>query len=1620
MKFDEKTGVYTLNKNATITLDKDVKVSQVRFAGTGHTLTVKSAGSTEYKLTYSYDFGTENSIVTLFDVKTLIVQDADVDITEENAKLVTQKVNTRTTTLAAQRILGSHGLEVSGKSVVTISTPNCSERFMLNDSTMTITGRDAKVVIDNAVSFGTQLTMSDGATLEINNPQATAANIYPTSIENATITVTGASQGNHGLFIFGVKGSVDDNNKTAAGVLKNSVITTNGIVGLYNSASTAPIDAQGTTITAPILRDIYSGSGNDAKLSGATLNVGQIAPAITNGYSTDVPTGDGKKTTKLQLNKVVFAGKTTVAEGAEVVLSGKSFVNAGAELNEKTKGSVTFTNDTDNELIVGGTTNLSGDNVKLASAAKAAPTNESDLNKNLAANVKEVTYSGAKIEGDVVVLHGTTLKLQNEVTIQNGAKVEVGGVINGVVIGKDSAKGTFTDFTGNFTVKAGSVVIDGTTFTGGAYTATSNVTKISGTLTGELTLTASSGSIVFEKFVVASSGKLTLAGNNFSVAEGGSFDLYGDITSAGSSIVVKSNNVKVGSFKAYSGAKIVNTTITGNGNIDLSKAQGPQSVGEDISYDKIYGQLENVTIVDSLNIKNNAVVTILGSFNVNENVVLTIESGSELIINSSVASMIVDGKIIVEQGAKLTVKNAKSVTVSGSIESEGTVVIGDGTNTPNVTVKSNGYILVKEDADDVNKSSITVKGGLTIETDASMEVRSAMDITSIVNKGTITLNGAVLSDNTTISQGADGAVVDIVSVTGAKKLEITDEGLVFAKDKEVLNTSANVLSFTPGDRIVKGLNVAESVTSKTKDGVVTYTNAFLISGAVTAAKEDASADSDYGVDITLTAGKSAKVTETLDLGKKVVLITSGKLSVSGTITATADGSSINATDKSISVSGLIQTKTKINNENTNVNAAKYVAKVSNVEYNYYTTLAKAVEAGAQSITVLGTVTISESMEIPTGTTVTVKDTLTIGSEDSRDVVLTVKDGAVLKERNAVVYGTLVFDNKKNNRLADIDSDVAVIGDVSSKYTNIYTALNQASAGQTVTITKNGPVVLKTSITIKEGVILDVPVSKSLELAKGVTVTVEGTLRTADAVATSENVDFADKASVSEGTAAIQLSGKGVFMVMNDAPTFEKYQISGAYYQMTDDVGAYYYVAPIEVAAGVADKVAEGRIELCGKIVAGDVKFAGTDSQTVDVRGSNVEMTAASITLEKATFVLYASNFTGSIVSGDSVVTAKKVAFIRGTTEFSTDDAFTVEATLSSEEDASLEISKGIVAVYSVIGKVTVADGATLVAPKYIASMDAADYDYVVSEAIVHGNLVVDNDRKLAVGVLTVYGSVTVADATIDGKAAGDLDVGMILIGIGFSDIDKDATGATATITGEVGVAYMAFVREGSSVSEATVKILGEESTEYYVEGSKWITVYHIDGTNMLISGINKAPVQNARFDGKWLDADKQSTTEKYIGEVDKVYADIKYDVYRLQLTADAGIENIAVDGNLLQYYAGNYYTLDVKAGEHTITYTLKNGYSGTAKLTVNGSAAQGMKFTASGTDFVDDDSADNGFVVIKLQLSGVEKSGYVDPTPVTPSEDKDDGLTITDYLLIVLVVLIVIMAVIVAMRLMRS
>ena len=265
------------------------------------------------------------------------------------------------------------------------------------------------------------------------------------------------------------------------------------------------------------------------------------------------------------------------------------------------------------------------------------------------------------------------------------------------------------------------------------------------------------------------------------------------------------------------------------------------------------------------------------------------------------------------------------------------------------------------------------------------------------------------------------------------------------------------------------------------------------------------------------------------------------------------------------------------------------------------------------------------------------------------------------------------------------------------------------------------------------------------------------------------------------------------------------------------------------------------------------------------------------------------------------------------------------------------------------------------------------------------------------------------------KPAGSATAKNVFVGISKKNSIRTypaTSGAAASVSGKVVASGYTVVADGSSVPETLTKDI--DSTAYFIGDKAYVTVYAASASATEI-GIVKATVENAEWTGWYADEKtKTDISDKNVGDAgyEKVYAIVDYSIYNVTVSIGAGIENVAIDGNLLTSYASdsNGYVMNgLKAGTHTVTYSLSNGYSGTATLIVNGEKQSGMTFSVSGktTEY-------------SLQLSGVTASGYTPaPTPA-PSTDDDDGLSITDYLLIVLVILIVIMAVIVAMRLMRS
>ena len=1176
--------------------------------------------------------------------------------------------------------------------------------------------------------------------------------------------------------------------------------------------------------------------------------------------------------------------------------------------------------------------------------------------------------------------------------------------------------------------------------------------------------------IVFGDVTVGAGATVILKGD---VKVQGDFRLYGNVKTGGGVDSVVITVEKEGKFLAYSGATIAdNVYLDGDGEIDISNAMYTMRLGDDIVSNNTYTQSQTVLIIDSLTIKSGYTLTVLGELIIEDGVTLTIEDGAELIVGSArvqgdnasynaiAIGVTVDGSIIVENGGKLTIANAYDVTVNGSIES-------DGTFTVNSDVTVNGSVFIDDSAPEngtPSKIVLAAGNGFTVESTGTLTITGEMAIDTISNKGTIVLDGATMSDAVKIQMAADGATVDIVSVTNtaaeSKELRIEDVGLVFNKnvDPVTKNVNDNAVSIAvPSGCAVEGLTIAEGITSERDGDITKYTNIMYISGSITVNDEliDPEPSSPVSMNVVVAGAGSnnggivVAADKTLEIGENVKFnVSRGTMTVDGTVDATADGAVITS-NGSIDVNGMITAKTKIE---SGINAFHYTTGTGSNKVENYTTLATSLTNGATSIDYLGSVEVLETLTIPAGTTLMAQAgaKLTIGDEDNRDVVLTVAaDGAIRNGNGGItVKATLVFENNKdgNRNNGNIVSDVIINEGESRTYTNIYTALE----AETGTITLNsGNVYLDKDIEVKSGVTLKVPSDCNLYLLDEVTMTINGTVENEGTIGNVDEIPAAGASPVVDADGFLPTDEDAAAIVVNgafkdiDSISYTTYYIPGAYYQIVNTDGSWYWVTPVATAAGYAAIVENGVIDIYGTNAVGDVDFTATEDAPVTITVKNgADVTISSISLTYATLRFdNASNaeFDGTVDSADgSIVVVNANGFtVEGTADEDGSYLYLSGTPAMADDEgakASLTVASGVVTVDGVkldISKVafTIADDASVIVTGTNGEIEG-------SAMTVTGTLTATDNGLVDIDTVTVRGTLTIAEKDDAAKtAAGKADITNMYIGITEKDnVYSGSSAATVNAPGAITQLTLAVVSAESTVSEKlTEKMV---STEFYVEDALWVTAYVPDGaTAEKIADVKAGDLTDCHFN-YWADSNgkkiEATTTGATIGgtNFEKVYADLEYDIYTINIRADQNaLSSISIDGNLMQFgmiaekgadgkNTGSFYygyTIVVAAGSHTVQYQLANGYSGNGVLSVlsGNTTVSGLTFSTSGTG----DSNEN----LTLQLSGFEKSGYVPDSPDTgDSTESDSGMTITDYLLIVLVVLIVVMAIIVAMRLMRS
>ena len=1470
----------------------------------------------------------------------------------------------------------------------------------------------------------------------------------PDTVTSIAVSITGNGT---------VTGNLEGARNLAAGDSGTPTYTVDGITLGNTTASkgtAVTIGATGVSATGEVnlSNANVNGSGKLVATNGSTVTVDEESGKLPE-YLVTVP---GANVNGSQVTSDGAANKVTVTNAEQLVNYAK---NDGMDITINWQDSKTLTSD----LIIGDNTKITstGGIIRLADSGTAADGTSFKIVKegDGEVSIKVDSYTGTERSF-------FELKISGEFTIERGSVY-----VNGSLVGDDNV----------VTIRAGDF-------------------KISGDLSGHLVFkisgtdatAANPANIVFEDFTVNAGATLELLaptstdnnGNgNIVYSTLGDFNLYGSIIANAPVTLTVGTSTAESDFTAFAGAVIQqNVTLVNGGfadsSINLDDSLRTMEISVDVTGHQVYSQMQTVVIITSLDITPYATLEIMGELIVNEGVTLTVQENGTLIVNSAVAKMIVNGEIVVDNKGTIQVSDADSVTVTGSITSDGEVTINS-----DVTIEENGKVTIQNGAN----SSISVTGGLTIDAGGELEVRGQMTITpdtvgdvAISNYGTITLNGAKIMDDSTINMAADGAVVNIVSFTGAAnaKLTIADNGLVLEdvrnSDKDVVVGVAdaddyrfnypgtNEISFTStyNDVGIRNITITEVVTSERDDNdVVVYDYGMNIAGSPTVLDDTTSEsgnDPEFndlytitlnGVDMRVAADTS------LTLGTGITLENKKTLNVAGAVYAISGSGTEEskvANSGTINVTGTIETLSEIENE-AGVNAAKYDATVSGATHYYYTTLNGAVAAGAEDIEVLGNIKITESLTIPSPVEVsaTTGATMQIGDEDNRDVTVTVENGATIKNfRNITVDGTLSFANSRDNKTNTIISDVTVTNDPAVSYTNIYTALNNAENGDTVTISRtSGNVVLNADIEVKEGVTLVIPNSKTVEFNDDVTMTVNGTVRMlGDIVSTStdgfypydSNNDLKDEyASIVVNGAILSLDQ---LPYATDATEgIQGYYIPGAYYNVVNSTGDYWYVTPVEQAAAVSNDVRYGEIFIYGDNTVGDIAFTGDEDQPVEVElQTGASLTAGTITLSYATLIVTSadSEFTGTVANTVGSVDLDNVRNITVADVYDDEtELITVAGAPAKADDKGADPAMTIVT-----GNVTVngdlnvngletfeiASGATM-------TVTGAAGKITANEMTVNGTLVSIDNGTVDVNTLTVRGTFTVSEKTTDYNA-GKADINVLFVGIAqdedYSNLYGDASAATVTADNLGNYLSQIVVSADSTVTGKLID--GMDSTEFFVEDALWITVYVNDPTS--IYNYQPGDLTESSFAG-WNDSegkpiDSQTTAnvgdEKYL----QVYANIDYDVYLVVVHIDNGIGDVAIDGQLLVYNSslGGYVlpgtTANINgtavglldAGQHTITYTLKPNYEGTPTLASSGvnATVSGLTFTLSG-NYLDDTT--DYYNVNSLNLTGTTPA---DSTIVIDGGNGGSDMGLTDYLLIVLVILIVIMAIIVALRLMRS
>ena len=1438
-----------------------------------------------------------------------------------------------------------------------------------------------------------------GETAKANGVKQTDGTFDPSEETTFTVTVTN-------LTVDGELYNILGKNKATTGLIVNGTMTVNG--KLYSSAALGGTqtsvtgfftNAGGGSEEAPTnYKHMYSGDITDIKDHAGSVKYnneyvspeGAKATAIfTYGdVAIDTTTALDLGETKLVIGGVSgakasvtitgnngFTGTVMNAiDGDSAKISGlKATTGKNVVLGQ---GSITISGSIDAgatvEVLADGTVSVSGEAAGLTIKGTADGTVEiGDL---------KITSGTLAINAgaNALVKEGSTVDVAQGATFSNAGNLTLNGTVNGAInnTGKTviGQNGTATSITGAGTVSS-------STAEGG------DNTGFKGQLNFNLEISTSE--YLSDKYVISE-------GYTMTIKAGGSLALEGNQLIVNGTLVIENG----GSITDVGAGGIV---LTAKGTIQNSGIIGKGGFAVDVM--AYQDGTANGTVAGSVSLQN--------------------VTGISFALDKTVIPAKGETPASVQYQLAFSGNAIRNGTGTNAIIADGALVnddltIGNGVKfdaTAGVAVTDKAVITVNGDI----TGAVTLTSGTSVVLNGTTS-GTGVDIVAASGKYVTSDTADVLTGTTKVTvSNVRGVTVEVISETAMDadlKKSVTEQRILISGTAAVCGTDVNNKANTEGS-----ISVAQETVATAYADMTPYYGVYVDGELYIPAADNNT--------VTLKATSPAIVTVNGQISSAAPIIDTSKIPT-GSIVGTAY--SVGTTDEIYYVTGFDAAYAVIDTANT-----KTIAVYGDLTLSAEYTLA---QGQIIDLTNAGDVKIDENGDV------TVENGGYInGTVDTVDGVLTVIYGGVATEPTNYAVKTTNANN-----------DVI--------YSGLAYALNNATEGQTVNLVKKADV--EGSLTIPAGVTLDVNSGATLTVGKNLTV--NGTLANHGNVSVGRNVAVTgiidntesqtfDVCTDTTDDYDVTVSGTGAILFASEPEDMSAY--NGAVYQDNEEV-QYVYTTLSNAVALTADYD-----------IVPDIEVIGTYSENATVNAvGNITITGTvnvtEIVLDDCVLTINGT-FTGAVTgqSGeDGSTVASTVQFSKATGVVVTngsapnDANVTVWTTTVSLPEAiesfgqngtapaevtyeTMTVTAGVVTLGAMdidagandAPSVTVNTGATIVIPDTIETGDIESSGLVVDGTItvegeltaktgtvINGTMDIALEGKVVSDGMVVTGTVNVA--TQEDQTPGELTVNTKLV-LGER---PETLGATGSVIGPVTFAgenpYI-VAYGGTDMSGAVFKENEGVSTAYYINDTLYMTVYAQSSTGVVIDTLaevgeidlvgyvvpTKTENNKVVNDITWYDADGKEIISENVGAIEAVYTTFKVSDIGGIISVGNGL-TMYIDGLTITNFAKevNDFNYALSVGTHTVSIAANSGYDATnATITFNGQTVQN-----GGTITVTADMATDGFT---LAASGAVAMSSGGSTTVVSG---DDGMGLTDYLLIILVVLIVIMAIMVAMRLMRS